>query len=115
MLQDANSNARSLTLAWTDLENTYESVSYAFAVNHYRVNPYLAELVYNLYTNLTSVLTPSWSTASFAIEVGVFQGDPLSVSIFFNVVINTLVTPLVQHCFNLGYRFSSFQYADDAC
>ena len=125
VLQDANSNARSLTIAWIDLENAYGSVPHkliAFALNHYQVNPYLVELVCNLYTNLTaSVLTPSWATASFAMEVGVFQGDPLSVSIF-NVVINTLVDPLVQHCFNLGYRFSSsnmclnlLQYADDTC
>ena len=45
----------------------------------------------------------------------------MSVSIF-NVVINTLVDPLVQHCLHLGYRFSSsdmclnlLQYADDNC
>ena len=83
VLQDANSNARSLTIAWIDLENAYGSV------NHYRFNPYLVELVSNLYTNLTaSVVTPSWSTAIFGMEIGVFQGDPLSVSIF-NVVINT--------------------------
>ena len=38
------------------------------------------------------------------------------------MVINTLVDPLVQHCFSLGYRFSSsnmclnlLQYADDTC
>ena len=50
-----------------------------------------------------------------------FQGDPLSVSIF-NVVINTLVDPLVWHCLHLGYCFSSsticlnlLQCADDTC
>ena len=50
-----------------------------------------------------------------------FQGDPLSVSIF-NVVINTLVDPLLHLCHHLGYRFSSsdiclnlLQYADDTC
>ena len=125
VLQDANSNSRSLTIAWIDLENAYGSVPHnliTFALHHYRVNPYLVDLVHHLYTNLTaSILTPSWSTAAFAMEVGVFQGDPLSVSIF-NVVINTLVDPLIQHCHELGYRFSSsnmcfnlLQYADDTC
>ena len=125
MLQDANSNGQSLTIAWIDLENAYGSVPHkliTFALNHYQVNPHLVELVCNLYTNLTaSVLTPLWPAASFAMEIGVFQGDLLSVSIF-NVVINTLVDPLVQHCLHLGYRLSSsdmrlnlLQYADDTC
>ena len=125
VLQDANSNARSLTIAWIDLGNAYGSIPHkliAYAFNHYRVNSNLVELVCNLYTILTpSVLMPSWSTASFAMEVGVFQGDPLSVSIF-NVEINTLVDGLVQRCFKLGYHFSSsnmclnlLQYADDTC
>ena len=95
-----------LTIAWIDLENAYGSVPHkliTFALNH--VIPYLVELVRNLYINLTvSVITPSWSTASFDMEIGVFQGDPLSVSIF-NVVINTLVDPLVQLCLHLGYQF----------
>ena len=124
-IQDANSNTRSLTIAWIDLENAYGSVPHkliTFSLNHYQVNPYLVDLVSNLYTDLkASVLTPSWSTPSFAMQKGVFQGDPLSVSIF-NVVINTLVDPLVHHCLHLGYRFSSsdillnlLQYADDTC
>ena len=110
VLQDANLNARSLTITWIDLENAYGSVPHkliVFALNHYQFNPYLVELVNVLYINLTApVVTPSWSTASFGMEIGVFQGDLLSVSIF-NVVINTLVDPLVRHCLYLGYRFSS--------
>ena len=121
VLQDANSNARSLTIAWIDLGNAYGSIPHkliAYALNHYQVNSNLVDLVCNLYTILTpSVLTPSWSTASFAMEVRVFKGDPLSVSIF-----NTLVDGLVQRCFKLGCRFFSsnmclnfLQYADDTC
>ena len=125
VLQDANSNARSLTIAWIDLENAHGSVPHkliVLALNQYRFNPYLVELVSNLYTNLAaSVDKTLWSTATFSMEIGVFQGDPLSVSIF-KVVINTLVDPLVQHCLHLGYHFSSskiclnlLQYADDTC
>ena len=50
----------------------------------------------------------------------VFQGDPLSVSIF-NTVMNTLVDTLSEHR-NLGYHLSQsshicnhLQYADDTC
>ena len=40
---------------------------------------------------------------------GVFQGDPLFVSIF-NTVISTLVDTIQVHCCNLGYVFSRSSY-----
>ena len=52
--------------------------------------------------------------------IGVFQGDPLSVSIF-NTVMNTLVDTLLEHR-SLGYHLSQsshicnhLQYMDDTC
>ena len=54
-------------------------------------------------------------------SIGVFQGDPLSTSIF-NCVIGTLVDTLQYHCHHLGYRLSlsaqvisQLQFADDTC
>ena len=44
-----------------------------------------------LYSNLTvQVITPDWQPGMISFQKGVFQGDPLSVSIF-NMVINMYV------------------------
>ena len=40
-----------------------------------------------------TVVTNDWSTATIPLELGVYQGDPLSVVIF-NTVINTMVDTL---------------------
>ena len=47
---------------------------------------------------------PCWSTTTLPLQIGVYQGDPLSVSIF-NTVINTLVDTL-QTRRDLGYIFT---------
>ena len=61
-----------------------------------------------------------WVTPTIPLEIGVYQGDPLSVVIF-NTVINTLVDTL-QTRIDLGYNLSNsnhqvnlLQYADDTC
>ena len=55
------------------------------------------------------------------LQIGVYQGDPLSAAIF-NVVINLLLNTIHVQSHHLGYRFSSssvvrpaLQYADDTC
>ena len=59
------------------------------------------------------------STAPIHLQLGVFQGDPLSV-IIFNTVMNTLVDSITHRCAHLGYSLNSIsgrinllQYADD--
>ena len=54
---------------------------------------------------LTPVITNEWETPPVPLEIGVYQGDPLSVVIF-NTVINTLVVTL-QSRIDLGYTLSS--------
>ena len=125
VLQDANSNQRSLAIAWIDLENAYGSVPHGlidFALKYYHAPNKLTTCIQKLYSNLwASILTPSWSSNPIRMSIGVFQGDPLSTSIF-NCVIGTLVDTLQYHCHHLGNRLSlsaqvisQLQFADDTC
>ena len=55
------------------------------------------EIITNLYADHTGIVTTKhWTTAPFHLSIGVFQGDPLSESIF-NTVMNTLVDTLSEH------------------
>lgn len=115
---------RSLAVEWLDLANAYGTVHHSliqFSLKHYQVPPQFCSILQSLYSDLSeSILTPEWSTPSIPLQVGVYQGDPLSVVVF-NTVINTMVDTLQQHN-HLGYTFSNsshqinlLQHADDTC
>jgi hypothetical protein len=80
----------------------------------------MIQLVANIYDGLNAVIfTKAWTTDRIHLQLGVYQGDPLSV-IIFNTVIKTLADSITQHCSNLGYSLSSIsnkinllQYADN--
>ena len=57
---------------------------------------------------LASVSTTEWSTQLIPLGVGVYQGDPLSVTIF-NTVINTLVDTLGTRL-DLGFHISGSRH-----
>jgi len=68
----------------------------------------------SLYTNLSATITtPSWAKAEIPLQVGVYQGDPLTTAIF-NTVMCTLIEALrpFQH---LVYTFSQKQQVSQAC
>ena len=83
--------------------------------------PQFSRIVKAFYTDLTAkVSSNSWTTPLLPLEVGVYQGDPLSVVIF-NTVINTMIDTIHTRQ-DLGYQFSKtqkpvnlLQYADDTC
>ena len=91
-------------------------------VKHYHAPPELIQLVTNIYDGLTAVVsTKSWTTAPIHLQLGVYQGAPLS-AIIFNTVMNTLVDSIIQRYSQLGYSLNSahsrinlLQYADDTC
>ena len=125
VLQDANTNQRSLAIAWINLKNAYGSVPHGlidFALKYYPAPNKLTTCIEKLYSNLwASIQTPSWSSNPTRMSIGVFQGDLFSTSIF-NCIIGTLVDTLQYHCHHLDYRFSSsaqvvnqLQFADDTC
>ena len=124
ILNDAKRRHRSLAVCWIDLANAYGSVHHSlilYSLEHYHAPSKLIKLVEAFYTGLVArVSSSSWSTPLIPLQLGVYQGDPLSVVIF-NSVINTLVDTL-QTRRDLGYTYSQsqlpinlLQYADDTC
>ena len=123
ILQEARRRRKSLCVCWLDLANAFGSVHHdliTFSLAHYHAPPELVHLVSNIYDGLTAVITTkSWTTVPIHLQLGVYQGDPLSV-IIFNTVMNTLVDSITQCCSQLGYSLTSvrsrinlLQYADD--
>ena len=111
-------------MCWLDLANAYASVHHSlirFAVEHYQAPPQLVSIIQTLYLGLlASFRTVSWFTPIIPLGVGVYQGDPLSVVIFYTVI-NTPVDT-IQSRQDLGYNYSQtqrpvnlLQYADDTC
>ena len=78
-------------------------------------------MVQSLYSDLSaSIASQEWSTPLIPIQIGVYQGDPLSV-IIFNTVMNTLIDTLKTRS-ELGFNFPKsshklnlLQFANDSC
>ena len=124
IMNDAKKKKRSLGICWLDLANAYGSVHHSlimYSLRHYHAPPKLTGLINASYSGLAAKISSmSWVTPVIPIQVGVYQGDPLSVVIF-NTVVNTMVDTLKTRT-DLGYSFSPsqksvnlLQYADDTC
>ena len=121
---EAHRKHKAMAVCWLDLANAYGSVSHnliSFSLRYYHAPKEFLNLIENLYSGLSaSVSTKSWSTPPVPIQVGVYQGDPLSVEIF-NTVINTYIDT-VRPQLDSSFKFSNsncsiglLQYADDVC
>ena len=124
MLEEARAKHKSIAICWLDIANAYGSMYHnliQFALEHYHAPSHFTDIISNLYTGLTGIVrTKEWTSSPFHLGIGVFQGDPLSVSIF-NTVMNTLVDTLSEHK-DMGYTLTKsqhtcnhLQYADDTC
>ena len=122
IIDEARREHKVLAVCWLDLANAFGNMHHSlirFSLEHYHAPACMVEAVSNLYEGLVGIVhTKEWSTEPFPIEVGVYQGDPLSV-IIFNTVMNTLVDTISQSL-DLGYSPSSttqqcnlLQYTDD--
>ena len=122
-ITEAHKKHRSLTVCWLDLANAYGSVHHGlirYALGHYDAPPHFLRVVSSIYTDLhANITSKAWSTKAIPLQVGVYQGDPLSVVIF-NTVMATADTLKMDQ--SLGYKFSNsprsinvLQYADDTC
>ena len=112
-LTEAKREQRSIATCWLDFQNAFGSVRHQlidFALDHYHVSGHFRAIVKNLYSNLAAVVhTKSWTTQVFPIRIRVFQGDPLSVSIF-NMVTSLFADSIQQLKFHhAGYTFKSTQ------
>jgi len=68
-----------------------------FTLKHYHAPPRFCQVLEALYSGLSAqVITADWATPLIPLQIGVYQGDPLSVVIF-NTVTNTLVDTLQTH------------------
>ena len=85
-LKDARQHQRSICCCWLDFKNAFGSVPHKliqFAIRHYHGPARVGAIVDDLYSGLeSSVFFKGSITKPFPYRVGVFQGDPLSVSIF---------------------------------
>ena len=110
-------------MCWLNLANAYGSVQHdliRYSLEHYHAPQQMVAAVSNLYQGLVVIVwTKEWSTEPFPMQIGVYQGDPLSV-IIFNTVMNTLVDTISQSHQQLGYSLTKsihwcnlLQYADD--
>ena len=81
ILKDAKRKHKSLAICWVDLANAYGSVHHNFIFSTiYNAPPKLRKVVESFYTGLyASVSSGMWATPFIPIQVGVYQGDPLSV------------------------------------
>ena len=97
ILADAKRKHKSLTVALLDLANAYDCVHHSlidFSLHTYHAPSYFCNVVASLYSGVSARLfTDAWTTSLFHLNIGVYQGDPLS-GIIFNIVINTLVDTL---------------------
>ena len=123
-INEARACHKSICVCWLDLVDAYGSVHHdliKFSLQFYHAPSKLLDMVGNLYTNISaSISTPTGPTRAIPLKIGLYQGDPLSVTIF-NTVMNTYLDGLkrLQQC---GYKFSNslsplrvLQYADDTC
>ena len=124
IVKSAKRMKRFLAVAWLDIANTYGSVHHAliqFSMAHYHAPPEFCRLLQSWYSGLSAtVSTEGWVTPPFPLEIGVYQGDPLSVVIFLTVM-NTLSDTLKTRG-DLGYTIPSsttptnhLLYADNIC
>ena len=123
ILRDAKQKHKADAVCWLDLANAYGSVHHsliAYTLEHYHAPPQFQRIIQSFYSNLSAVITSSqWLTQPIPLQIGVYQGDPLSVVIF-NTVINTLLDTIKIRR-DLGYHYTNrfsvnlLQYADDIC
>ena len=124
-IHEAQASHKSLTVCWLDLANAFGSVHHqliSFCLRHYNAPEQFVSLINHLYSGLfASICTKDWSTPAIPINIGVFQGDPLSAEIF-NTVMNTYIDSVKPLLPNNSYKFSNsqhslglLQYADDTC
>ena len=115
---------KALAVSWLDIANAYGSVHHSliqFSLAHYHAPPEFCRLMQSWYTGLSATIsTDEWSTDPVPLNVGVYQGDPLSVVVFLTVI-NTLSDTLHSRG-DLGFTLPNSSitinhllYADDAC
>ena len=114
----------SLAVAWLDIANAYGSIHHSliqFALQHYHAPTGVCNLLQSWYDGLSaSISTSDWVSPSIPLEIGVNQGDQLSILISLTVMATLSDTLSTKK--DLGVKISSSEpcvnhllYADDTC
>ncbi len=105
IINAARRSKRSLAVAWLDIANAYGSVHHSliqFVLQHYHAPPEFCHLLRSWYSGLSATIaTQAWETPPIPLQIGVYQGDPLSVVIFLTVM-NTL-SDILKRREDLGF------------
>ena len=127
VIKSARKNKRTAHITFFDLEDAFGSVPHSLIMdtlkrNHLPDN--LCSYFSFFYANCKAVVeTPSWRSQPFPFCRGVFQGDPLSPTVFL-MVFNPVLLKLKNIEEKCGYRLCSdgkttsvitLPYADDFC
>ena len=127
VMKSARKSKRTAHITFFDLEDAFGSVPHSLIMNTLKRNllpDNICSYMSGFYTNCKAVVeTPNWRSQQFPFCRGVFQGDPLSPTVFlmvFNPVLLKLKNLEEKH----GYKLQSdttttpvitLPYADDFC
>jgi hypothetical protein len=127
VIKSARKSKRTAHITFFDLEDAFGSVPHSLISHTLRRN-HLPENLHNylmsFYSNCLSVVeTPTWRSQPFPFRRGVFQGDPLSPTVFL-MVFNHVLLQLKNMEDKFGYKLDNDEkvlpiiilpYADDFC
>ena len=107
-LKDAKTTKRQIYVVWVDLMNAYGRVPHnliLFALKHYKFPKWLQDYIFKYYDELiVRVVTKDWKSNWFFYQMGLFQGDPLSVVLF--LIVFNLLLDLLKANKNFGFKSS---------
>ena len=127
IFKDARTSSRTCHGTFFDLEDAFGSVPHSLIMETLKIN-HLPDNICDYFSRLYSscqavVQTPTWRSEQFSFRRGVFQGDPLSPTIFL-MVFNPVLLHLKNMEDKVGYKlhngdktasFVTLPYADDFC
>ncbi|PIK62888.1 polyprotein [Apostichopus japonicus] len=115
------SKCRSMHIAWLDIQNAFGSVRHdvlEFSLQHHHIPQWLTTYLLQFYSNLqVQARTNNFSVDNLNINIGVFQGDTISPTIFllvFNLILQYIETK--RDAIGVPYKANkiiSLAYADD--
>ena len=121
IIRHAKHTKHTAHMTWLDLTDAFGSVAHElipYVLTHYHLPQQVISYIQDIYSKLAGrVVTKDWETETFEFLKGVFQGDPLSGTIFL-IVFN----PLIEHIkkakntqgYNLeGTKVITTPFADD--
>ena len=107
IIQHAKLNNRTAHISWLDLEDAFGSLSHKlipYVMKYYNIPETIITCITSLYTKLEgTVETKNWTSETFKVKKGAFQGDPYS-GIIFLVAFNPIIQYIKKHNENQGYQ-----------